>query len=156
MPIQSYHGETFVAFIDISGFKAMMKNREFARNALSTFFQTGYSVLRGQMNSPEIENINGIFISDCGILFSRFNGEINNNIEDKAQALKSLLLVIEEISRTVINADIMLTASISYGRFDYSQTIEFNAIEKNLLFGFAYLNAFLDNDSGKPKIEPGQ
>jgi len=70
MPIESYHGKTFVSFIDISGFKAMIKNREKARDALSTFFQTGYSVLKERQDVELHKKIDGLFVSDCGVLFS--------------------------------------------------------------------------------------
>ena len=65
MTIQAYHGNTFVAFIDISGFKAMMEDRERARDALSSFFQTGYPVLKEQRNVDEYRRVDGLFVSDC-------------------------------------------------------------------------------------------
>ena len=50
----------------------------------------------------------------------------------------------------------MLTTSIAYGHFRYQERIEFEGIEKNALYGSAYVSAYLDNDFGTPKIQPGQ
>ena len=52
--------------------------------------------------------------------------------------------------------DFMLTTSIAYGKFRYQERIEFEGIEKNPIYGNAYISAFLDNENGKPKIQPGQ
>ena len=49
----------------------------------------------------------------------------------------------------------MLSTSIAYGNFTYEPRVEFQGIAKHLIFGDAYLNAFLDNEAGKPKLEPG-
>lgn len=156
MPIEAYHGQTFVAFIDISGFKSMMQNRERARDALSTFFQTGYSVLRKQRNVELRKRVDGLFVSDCGILFSRYNGENQYQGLHMKEALSSILSTIEDISRKLLQADLMLTASIAYGRFDFDERVEFSGIVKNMMFGYAYLNAYLNNEVGKPKLNPGQ
>ncbi|HDD44248.1 MAG TPA: hypothetical protein ENG63_05240 [Candidatus Desulfofervidus auxilii] len=56
----------------------------------------------------------------------------------------------------MIQCNFLLTASIAYGKFDYKERIEFVEIEKNLLFGNAYLDAYLDNENEKPKINPGE
>jgi len=143
MPINDFSGDTFVAFLDISGFKEMMKNATKAIEALNCLNQTGYDVL-GTNN-----NINGFFISDCGILF--VNG--NNGGDDQ---LLELLNVIEQINRNLINNDIMLTTSIAYGDFSYHQRKEYTGINKIPIYGNAYVNAFLDNEAAKPKIKPGQ
>ncbi len=156
MTIQAYHGNTFVAFIDISGFKAMMEDRKRARDALSSFFQTGYSVLKEQRNVDEYRRVDGLFVSDCGILFSRFNGENQSPNDQMREALGSLLCTVETISTKLLKADLMLTSSIAYGRFDFHERIDFSGIVKNMMFGYAYLNAYLDNEAGKPKLSPGQ
>ena len=96
-------------------------------------------------------NINGLFVSDCGILFVRNNG--NNQWRHQ---LQSLLNVLEDLNKRLLQDDIMLTTSIAYGRFSYHQRIEFEGIEKNPVYGHAYASAFLDNEVGKPKIQPGQ
>ena len=74
MPILDFNGDTFVAFTDISGFKELMKNDRNALESIRHFYQSGYNVLQ------TIGNIEGFFVSDCGILFAR-----NGTIEEKTK-----------------------------------------------------------------------
>lgn len=145
MAVEDFNGNTFVAFTDISGFKEMMKGDGMrAIRALDRLNTAGFNALRNN------EDVNGFFVSDCGILFVR------NQQQSQPEMLISLLRVTEQINRGLINEDIMLTTSIAYGPFSYHQRIEFNGIEKNPIFGNAYVSAFLDNETGSPRIQPGQ
>jgi hypothetical protein len=144
MPVDDFEGTTFVAFTDISGFKEMMKTEERAVQALNRFYQTGYGILRRN------DAVNGFFISDSGVLFVR------DSILSEIEQLTSLLTIIQNINRSLLQFDIMLTTSIAYGEFNYHQRSEFLGIEKNPIYGEAYLSAFLDNESGRPKLQPGQ
>jgi hypothetical protein len=56
----------------------------------------------------------------------------------------------------ILRFNMMLTTSIAYGQFDYSQRNEFVGIDKNLLMGNPYLQAYLEQSSGKPKLAPGE
>jgi hypothetical protein len=150
MPINDYNEYTFVAFLDISGFKKLMLKEEMAWKALDKLYQLGYEILRNQQNPCRVE---GIFISDCGVLFIRGN---DNASSSTSECLKSLLTIIKEINKSMIEHDFMLTTSIAYGKFKYQERIEFVGIEKNQIYGNAYISAFLDNEIGKPKIQPGQ
>jgi hypothetical protein len=148
MPLDNYEGITFVAFTDISGFREMMQHRKKAVLSLNAFYEAGYQILRDQpTNSPRID---GIFVSDCGVLFVRARDVA------MASALNALLRVIESLNRQLLTRQIMLTTSVAYGQFSYHQRLEFPGIEKNPVYGHAYLNAYLDNSSGRPKIQPGQ
>ena len=149
MPINNYDGDTFVAFLDISGFKELMRNEKEAWKALDKLYQHGYEILRNQNNECRVE---GIFISDSGVLFVRRNNRILGNSE----SLTSLLIMIKRINERMRESDFMLTTSIAYGKFRYQERIEFEGIEKNPIYGNAYVSAFLDNENGKPKIQPGQ
>lgn len=131
MPIQNFNNETFVAFIDISGFKELMKDTENGLTALKRLYQSGYDAL---LNSDGVE---GFFVSDCGILFVR-NG---NNTEK----LKKILSVIKIINCKMLEKNYMLTTSISFGHFHYQNKLEFDGIEKNPIYGNAYVKSFLDN-----------
>jgi hypothetical protein len=150
MPINNYDGDTFVAFLDISGFKELMRNEKKAWKALDRLYQSGYEILRNQNNECRVE---GIFISDSGVLFVRRNNQI---ITSTSESLKSLLLMIKKINERMRENDFMLTTSIAYGKFRYQERIEFEGIEKNPIYGNAYVSAFLDNENGEPKIQPGQ
>ncbi len=145
MPISNFEGETFVAFLDISGFKEMMKgDGSQAMNALDKLNTAGYDVLKYN------RDVSGFFISDCGVLF------VNNKYFDKKEKLKNILKVVKDINKKLIEDDIMTTTSISYGQFSYHNRIEFKGISKSPIYGNAYVTAFLDNENGTPKLEPGQ
>lgn len=141
----NYNGETFVAFLDISGFKELMKNKK-ALEALKEFYGAGYDLIK---NDNETNQIKGIFVSDSGILFIDKNPA---GFHD----LKTLLKGIKKINQKMLNENFMITTSIAYGEFKYSEMGTVPGIEKNPLYGEAYTSAFLDNENEKPKIQPGQ
>ena len=143
MPITSFDGSTFVAYVDISGFKELMKEGERAWNALNLFYQIGFDSI-----SESHGKVQGLFVSDSGILFSRDD-------DGPAVRLNTLLSVIRTINRTMLDSDYMLTTSIAYGEFRFHEKIEFPGIGKNPVYGNAFVQAFSDNASGSPKIEPG-
>jgi len=155
MPINSYAGQgnTFVAFIDISGFKAMMNEKNpngesKAIEALRVFYQTCYDILGESTNS----HINGVLVSDCGVLFVR--NDRNRTLD--SQRLGSLLKVIARINRTLVEEDILLTTSIAWADFTYEDKLVFSGITKSALEGNAYLNAYLDNTRKRGRIKPGE
>lgn len=143
MPNTNFNGKTFVAFIDISGFKNMMKQQQ-AGQALTEFYSIGYRVL------SENPNIDGVFISDCGILY---HSNIDINIEDK---LIQILDVVKIINTKMIEKNYLLTTSIAYGDFEYRNKIELENMAKNSFHGNAYLDAYLDNEKSTPKLKAGE
>lgn len=148
MPILDFDGNTFVAFLDISGFKQLMKNEKRAWKAIDRLYQYGYDVIK-ENNRQNNVKVEGLFVSDSGILFVR-------NCENTKECLKVLLKVVKEINKKMLEHDFMLMTSIAYGHFKYQKRIEFKGIGKNPIHGNAYVSAFLDNENGKPKIQPGQ
>lgn len=144
MPLPDINEDTFVAFTDISGFKMLLSDRLKAEKVLGTFYNEGYKIL------DKCHRVKGLFVSDCGILIA--HGEENNDLN----RLKDLLRVLNSLNSKMLEAEIMLTTSIAYGHFVYEQRKELLNMEKNMLYGLGYLAAFLDNENGKPKIEPGQ
>jgi hypothetical protein len=142
MPVQNFSGQTFVAFLDISGFKDLMKDDRKALDALNELYQSGYNALKNA------DGVEGFFVSDSGILFVR-SGSIH-------ERLTKIMSVVKRINRQMLLRNYMLTTSIAYGHFDYHDKLEFDGIEKNPIYGFAYVQAFLDNETGSPTIQPGQ
>lgn len=142
MPVHNYEGETFVAFIDISGFKELMKDNLKGLEALRILYQTGYDALRNT------DGVEGFFVSDCGILFVRTG--------TATERLNKIINVISIINKGMLARSYMLTTSIAYGHFNYQDKLEFDGIEKNPIYGYAYVQAFLDNEVGNPRIQPGQ
>ena len=122
MPISNFNGRTFVAFIDISGFKQLMKDEKRAWKALDSFYNYGYEVIRRSRQQNNIY-VEGIFVSDSGILFVR-------NYDNKITCLKAILRVVKELNKKMLDDDFMLTTSIAYGHFKYQERIEFEGIEK--------------------------
>jgi len=151
MAISNFDGNTFVAFMDISGFKEFMKQNNKAWEALDILYTYGYRTLSEQNDRIGFK-VEGIFISDCGVLFIKNNEDDRNTIDELTQLLK----VIRTINQKMVDNDFMLTTSIAYGHFKYQERIEFPGIEKNPIYGSAYVSAFLDNENGTPKIQPGQ
>ena len=140
--LNNFSGQTFVAFIDICGFKAMMSEENKASRALDKFYQIGYNELQA------CRDINGIFISDCGILYVTRD-------TSKEEKLEILLRIVKSINLKMLEADYMLTTNIAYGDFFYQERRGFNGISKNLMMGNAYVKAFLDSQA-KPKIDVGE
>ena len=152
MSINNFEDDTFVAFLDISGFKKLMQKKREAWRALDRLYNSGYNILQNQkeLNSYRVE---GIFISDCGVLFVRNNPKSDINQTD---GLHSLLQAIKNINQRMLERKFMLTTSIAYGKFKYQKRIEFPGIRKTPIYGNAYVSAYLDNENGSPKIQPGQ
>lgn len=143
---KNFKGDTYVAFIDISGFKKLMEEEEKqASKALDSLYNHAYKTLK------EYNHIYGVFVSDSGIIYVD-----SKKIVDKIESLKNLLKVLKIINKEVLMDGFILTCSIAYGKFQYKQKIVFSQIEKNAILGNAYLEAFSDNEYGKPKIKPGQ
>jgi hypothetical protein len=149
MPIKSFpQSHTFVAYMDISGFKSMMNDGMRAPRALNDFYNAGFCALRAQNKSAL--QVEGIFVSDCGILFVRGGkGSISKRLE-------AICRIIQQIHQRAFEKAIQLTTSISWGEFSYHNRIEFPGIEKNLVYGNAYVEAFKDNENGEPKLYPSE
>jgi hypothetical protein len=149
MAFPDFHGDTFVAFCDISGFKNLMsRNSARAIHSLGKFYETAFrAVRRTSRENP----IYGLVVSDCAILVA----ENRNGIGNRA-ALNSLLSCIKEINKGGLEHDLMLTTSIAYGEFHYEQRVEFFGLEKNMITGAAYIEAFKNQSSGKPRLRSGE
>lgn len=146
MPLSDIDETTFVAFTDISGFKDLMNDEDKAEGVLRRFYNEGYRML------DKCDQIKGLFVSDCGILIANSYNNDNNNLDNLAYLLKALRI----LNLAMLEREIMLTTSIAFGRFVYRESRELLNMEKNLLYGPAYLSAYIDNENGKPKIQPGQ
>jgi len=136
MALENFSGKTFVAFLDISGFKELMK-KEKAISALDTFYQAGYEALS---NYGELK---GIFVSDSGILYATEDIEI--------EKFRKILEAVKYINKQMLDKDYMLKASIAFGEFNYYKRIELPNISKGMILGNAYLSAYLDSQ----KVDAG-
>ncbi len=144
----------FVAFIDISGFKELMKNKnDDALNVLRNFYRIGYRNLDPDKRKYENE-IKGIFVSDSGIIWTK------NTVEEKdlGRKFNLFLKAVQDINKNVLadvemkKNNIRLKTSIAFGDFNFVETANHEFIEKNLIYGEAYIRAYKDNSA---KFDPG-
>jgi hypothetical protein len=143
MPLRPFNGNTFVAFCDIAGFKAALKDsQERAAKMLDAFYSSGFNAIRNQQQHGL--NVDGLFVSDCGVLFAREGNEIDQ--------LQAMCAVLTEIHRACHENIVPLATSIAYGRFECNDRYVIPGIEKNLFLGSAYLTAFADQSAGTPKL----
>ena len=149
MPLEPFDNKTFVAFTDIAGFGAMMREGNGrAVQALNAFYSVGYNTIRAQPDSAS--RVDGLFISDCGILFVRDQQQVIG------ERLDAMLAVVESIHRRCSEQAVFLTTTITWGHFSYHERIDFTGIEKNPIYGNGYVDAFADNNGGTPKIYSGE
>src|ERR1039457_2673646 len=141
MSLKDFEGYTYVAYMDISGFKAAMKEGN-GITFLDKFYSSSYGILRNY------REISSFLISDCGLLYLDQSNNLNG--------LETLLKAIKEINIKMHEQRIMLTTSISYGHFKYENRLEYDGMNKNPIYGEAYVNAYMDNEHEKIRIRPGQ
>ncbi|MEQ8175272.1 MAG: hypothetical protein ABRQ26_09420 [Syntrophomonadaceae bacterium] len=147
MATKSFEGNTFMAYTDIAGFRKMMRSGK-ALEALDAFYSGGYKILKKQAFKKV--RIDGFFISDCGVLFTRNSGA------SKVDELQALLTVVKEINQLMARSGFMLMTSIAYGFFKYEDHIDLEIIKQNAVEGGAYVKTYVDNEADLPKIQPGQ
>lgn len=135
MPISNFSGDTYVAFSDMNGFKEMMRDHQNAAKALNKFYSTVYEL----KTKSEYSRIQTLAISDCAISF------VSNPNSNNTTDLQLMLKFLKKLHTEMLNADYLITSSIAYGKFSYKERIELQGLEKNMLYGNAYLVAYLNN-----------
>jgi len=157
--IRPYQGRTFVAFLDISGFKKMMERGE-AEAGLIKFYSRIFEVgkqLRVSVNRNFIE-VDTIAVSDCAVIFPRIKDSSNSS--ERIKGLRSILEFIRRVNSLLIlpkdGPQILTTCSIDYGKFKYENRTEVSDAQEAFFVGKPYVNAFLDNEFGKPRLLQGQ
>jgi hypothetical protein len=153
---RSYEGNTWVAFLDMSGFKEMMKNTALAEASLDRFYNTVYrAVFQTNHDFPPypsgIATVNSLIVSDCSVIFV----DNSNLSEDKVRDLHLVLYVIWRINRDLIrpvdSKKIMTTSAVAYGPFKFlNRNSDFHT-EKNFFYGDTYLKAYLGNEDLRKK-----
>ena len=149
--VDSYHGRTYVAYLDISGFAEMMKDEDSAARILSRFYNTTYEFC--QSSGRFGPGLSIVIASDSAIAFTR-----NRNAQDRLHGLLKLLKFVKSMNRSFIDSDsepFTTICSIAYGQFVYENRSELDDLRKNYVFGSPYLKAVLDQKKGKPKLKPG-
>jgi hypothetical protein len=124
----------------------VLKNRDRAVTALNAFYQAGYSSLRGTGSERQVD---GFFVSDCGVLFAREDGS-------ETERFVAIASVIEAIHRESFENAVQLASSIAYGTFSYHDRLEFQGIDKTPIHGGAYLSAYADSVQSAPRLFPSE
>jgi hypothetical protein len=165
MPIEPFDGNTWVAFLDMCGFRNMVSKPQRAKQALSKFYNTVYTVNKTYHENHSADfgfvKINSLIMSDCAVIFVDARSHNFENLEvAENENLNALLWAVSSINRVLINPirapQIMTICAIDHGYFEYAKRTEDEHTEKNLFFGEAYLNAFLKTEEKKGlKKTPG-
>jgi hypothetical protein len=150
---RSFDGKTWVAFLDVSGFKEMMKVTPNADNALNKFYKTIFkAVIVANHNFPRAifssgrTSISSLVVSDCAVIF------VDNQKApiDINRDLYRLLSIVSSINRELVSAQVsprlITTCAISYGQFKYVNRGQDLHTEKNFFYGDAYVKAYLGNE----------
>lgn len=161
--IEPYEGKTFVAYLDISGFKNLMRRGK-AKNALNKFCSTIFNVgkLFRRPQDHQFLVMNAIAVSDCAVLFPRIDDSRSPRSQqrDRIRGLRSILEFVRRVNSILIapkdGPQMMTTCSIDYGKFKYEDRMRASNIREVFFVGQPYVNAFLDNEFEEPKILPGQ
>jgi len=156
LSIESFDEETFVAFLDVCGFKDLMSPLSKAAECLDRFFQSVYDEVRS--SHQRSQKIDCITVSDCAVAFARNNTAHEQEISTPVdvQRLNSMLVLVKNIARRMVQSNFVIKGSIAYGRFKFENRIEIPGIDKAMFVGSAYMNAYQDVENGKPKLEIGE
>lgn len=146
-----------VAWLDIFGFKSLMRSDpDEALSVVKEFFKIGFRELHPRNQPPEREGdlgVNGLFVSDCGIIWS----ELIHDNPSCVEQFQKILKIVKNINEKVFRSEVMkrnrtmLSTSIAYGQFYPIPTKEHEHIDKKLIFGQAYIDAYTDNIN----LDPG-
>lgn len=125
--------QKFVAFVDILGFKEMVKaSKDGASDTIKDFSKIIYDnwEIRGYEKEEEI---NGFIVSDCAIIHTK---------DDSAEQLDILFKLISDIFQDAIfKKGFLLRCAITKGPFDELPSHGFENLSKKLIVGKAYVDA---------------
>lgn len=130
--MKNFDGTAFVAYADLCGFKEFMRDpRESkAYDALNRLYNKAYDL--GQ----EHQTVSALAVSDCVVAW----------VADNANNLGTLLTYLKSLHAHMLDGDYLMRTTVALGQFRYQQRIELHNLQKGMLHGDGYLNAFLAND----------
>lgn len=132
----------YVAFLDVLGFKQLLKG--YKQYEAEQFIGSLSSLLYriwDEKHAQESKNINGYIVSDSIIVYTN---------DDKPNALEELLGYIIEVSkRAFIEQSVLFRCGIAKGEFNYLKAHSFENLQKGLIVGQAYIDAYLLEDQAK-------
>lgn len=165
--VKDYNDDTWVAFLDVSGFKREVgADIALAASILDKFYQKMYDVclsINTNNRRMRLPTINMVAASDCAIVFSRspdrrdtYSTDSNSGSE-KTRSLSSILDFVQRINCLLVDPEpgpsVLTTCAIAYGFFVYQDKRELSDMKKNCFLGAPYMDAYMDNE--KLKSQPG-
>lgn len=130
----------YVAFLDILGFKNKIRGLQpgKAKDFIFDFSGTIFKIFN-EKNSDG--RINGYIVSDSVILYSK---------DDSKDSLEALIKLTREICKNeFIDNNILMRGAIAKGEFDKVPAKEISSLEKGLIVGEAYIDAYVGEGSIK-------
>lgn len=123
----------YVAFLDVLGFKSKLATlsqyeaAEFIGNFSTTAFR--------QWEHEKISNLNGYIVSDSFIIYSN---------DTSTESLNELIRVVANIcKKEFAQNSILLRGAIAKGPFEKLEAREISTLQKGLIVGQAYVDAYL-------------
>lgn len=132
----------YVAFLDILGFKEKLRkiSQEQAKTLIGDFSGLLYHEWSGQGYNNDT-NIQGFIVSDSVILHTS---------NDSRENLEKLLNYVISISRKAFKEQsLLLRGAIAKGSFEHMPAVSFNNLQKGLIVGQAYIDAYTLEASSK-------
>jgi hypothetical protein len=123
----------YVAFLDILGFKNKLgKLSQYeAADFISNFSTTAFR----QWESENVAKLNGYIVSDSFIIYSR---------DTSTESLNELIRVVTNIcKKEFAHNSILLRGAIAKGPFEKIEAKEISTLQKGLIVGQAYVDAYL-------------
>lgn len=135
----------YVAFIDILGFKKKLNrlSQQDAERFIADFSSMLYREWRN-CNYQNQENINGFIVSDSIIV---------HTINTDSSSLKLLLdFIVNIYKKAFVEKGILLRGAIAKGCYEQLSTYSFSNLQKGLIVGQAYINAYTLESSYKGSL----
>ena len=130
----------YVVFLDILGFKNKLRTLKYkiVKDFIANFSATIYKIFKKKNLSNKV---NGYIVSDSIILYSS---------DIREESLVALIELIVEICRSEFTQNgILIRGAIAKGEFDRIPAIELPRLQKQLIVGEAYIDAYLLESSVK-------
>ena len=130
----------YVAFLDILGFRNRIRGLK-AEEAKDLIFDFSGTIFNIFMKENSNNKINGYIVSDSVILYSN---------DDSKDSLEALIKLTGEICKNeFIDNNILMRGAIAKGEFDKVPAKEISSLEKGLIVGEAYIDAYVGEGSIK-------
>jgi hypothetical protein len=132
-----FDGETWVAFSDLCGTRAMYRtNPKKAAEALDEFYNAVYAVQRAQ------GEVSALAVSDCAVFWVH---GVDRGGRTR-QMLAGLLERLKRLHRQMVDGRYLVRTTVAYGHFRYQRRLEIPRLRKDMIVGGAYLDAYAAND----------